>query len=60
MKRLESLEMEGVIGGQKSMVKVTLGCAAIGTAAMWTSVAMGPAALGIGTLTYVGCLLLES
>ncbi|MFD2570644.1 hypothetical protein ACFSUS_08380 [Spirosoma soli] len=56
MKKLEFQQMMNAEGGKE----VTLGCAAMGAAAIWASSPLGPAALRIGTLTYAGCLLLES
>jgi hypothetical protein len=59
MKKLEVLEMERIEGG-KDMTKVTLGCGAMGAAAMWASSPLLWGAVVVGTLTYAGCLLLET
>ncbi|WP_159468156.1 hypothetical protein [Dyadobacter sp. 3J3] len=56
MKKLDISQMESVFGSKDP----TVGCALMGVAAMWASIGLGPGALGVGTLTYAGCLILES
>ena len=59
MKKLQLEEMELVNGG-RGPIQTALGCAAYGTAAIIASASLLLGSLLIGTLTYAGCLLLES
>lgn len=59
MKKLENQQMTRIQGGELTPTK-TAGCGLMGMAATWASIASGPAALGIGLLTYGGCLLINA
>ena len=59
MKKLVEEQMVSYYGSGLTPNKIS-GCGMLGMAATWASIASGPAALGIGLLTYGGCLLIES
>lgn len=56
---MKKIDNDGLVQIQGGSYRKIAGCGAMMAAATWASIAMGPAALGIGTLTYAGCLLLE-
>lgn len=59
MKKITEDTMVVYQGGMDKEDRVIHGCGMYGAAAMWASSPLGLGALGIGLLTYGGCLLVN-